>query len=237
MIQTSRPPATNPSTSPVSASQGEVWNRLSPRSPRKKPTSGEMMSREGIASSVAALRKPDGSRLGSSGRLSCGGAMRADLRRLELLEKLFTNLGPTVLFSTADEGGGTLVEGAGRVKAEGSFSPNAPPAVGPAWAHARALEDGLLLLARATDARYGAARDSDQQHAGRGACLPPPRQALGVVADTSSAPAFSGGRMAGGDRRNRARRGGARRRHTRSARGDRARAAALVGARAPRHIL
>src|SRR6185503_16002907 len=47
------------------------------------------------------------------------------------LEKLFTNLGPTVLFSTADEGGGTLVEGAGRVKAERWFSPSTPPPGGP----------------------------------------------------------------------------------------------------------
>jgi hypothetical protein len=52
---------------------------LSPKFPRKKPTSGEMMSREGMARSVPALRNPDGSRFESSGRLSCGGAMRADL--------------------------------------------------------------------------------------------------------------------------------------------------------------
>src|ERR1041385_5387784 len=79
MIQTSRAAAANPNASPMSASHGEVWNRLSPRSPKKNPTSGEMMSREGIASRVAALRMPDGSRFGSSGFLSCGGAMRADL--------------------------------------------------------------------------------------------------------------------------------------------------------------
>src|SRR5262249_50956538 len=89
----------------------------------------------------------------------------------------------------------------------------------------------------ATPKRYLAAPDPPHLHADRGARLSASRQATGVVAVTPVSRPFSGRRMAASDRRHRARRDRGRRGGARGARGDGPAAAALVGARAPRHLL
>src|SRR5262245_12436466 len=223
MSDTSRPAATKPSTRPRIPSQGEVWNFLSPRSPRKKPTSGETMSRVGIATSIAALRIAE-----SLGRLSGGGAMRADLVS-ESFHKPSANRIVFNVWRRRRNPSRTPFRGQG----EGPRK-----AIGTGLAARRAGRGGPGgRLAASVAGGYLAPRDRGHVQPGRGPRLPPAWQAIGDLAVTPIAQSFSGGRVAAGGGRDRGARVGAPGRVEGGPRGDRAHAAPLVGARAPGHVL